>query len=224
MTNQAIDEILNQAVDVAGGEASGKFQIASPLRAVRPLAPPSVWVGAFLLVFAVVAVAGAGVLGMHGLRALSGVDVAIILAVVMAAASVTAVAAMREMIPAGGRRIAGAALLAAIVALLATFALLFHDYGMQKFVPQGVACLRGGLMFAIPAALALCLLARRGFVLSLPSAGLAAGSLAGLAGIGVLELHCPILNASHVMVWHVAVVAISGVVGWAIGALLKRFR
>jgi hypothetical protein len=224
MTDRTIDEILNQAVDGAGGEAPAKFRIASPLRAVRPLAPSWVWVGAFLLVFAVVVLGGAALLGMYGLRALSSVELATVFAVVMAVACLTAVAAMREMIPAGGRRIAGVALLAAVAGLLGTFGLIFHDYGTQKFVPQGVACLRAGLTFAIPAALALCLLARRGFVLSLPAAGLAAGTLAGLAGIGVLEMHCPILNASHVMVWHVGVVVIGGTAGWLIGAVLKRFR
>jgi hypothetical protein len=224
MTDRAIDEILNQAVDGAGGEALAQIRIALPLRAVRPLAPRWVWVGALLLVFAVVAVGGAASVGMYGLRALSGVQLTIVFAVVAAAASIAAVAAMREMIPASGRRIAGVALLGAVVGLLVTFGLIFHDYGTQKFVPQGVACLRGGLMFAIPAALVLCLLARRGFVLSLTAAGLTAGTLAGLAGIGVLEIHCPILNASHAMVWHVGVVVLSGVVGWGIGALLANRR
>src|SRR5436190_9292449 len=104
MTDRAIDEILKQAVDGAGGEGS-VYHIASPLRPVRPLAPPWVWVSAFLLVFAVVAVAGAAALGMHGLRALSVAQQAIVSAVVVAAAYVTAIATMREMIPAGGRRI-----------------------------------------------------------------------------------------------------------------------
>jgi hypothetical protein len=227
MTTRDIDEILDRAVaGESGSIAAGRTQerIVSSLRPVRPLAPRWVWAGGFLLVFAVVAVAGAAGLGMYGLRALSGVQQAIVFVAVAAAAIVAAVATAREMIPAGGRRIAGAALLAAVVGLPVIFALLFHDYGTRRFVPQGVACLRAGLSFAIPAAIALCLLARRGFVLSLTAVGLATGTLAGLAGIGVLEIHCPILNAMHIMVWHVAVVAVSGVVGWGIGALVRRFR
>jgi len=40
----------------------------------------------------------------------------------------------------------------------------------------------------------------------------------------MLELHCPNLKAIHVMVWHVAVVVVSGLVGWAIGWMADRFR
>jgi hypothetical protein len=227
MTTQDIDEILDRAVAGESGDITAgrtKEIIVSSLRPVRPVAPSWVWSGGFLLIFAVVAVAGAARLGMYGLQALSGVQQAIVFAAVAAAATVAAVATAREMIPAGGRRIAGATLLAAVVGLPAIFALLFHDYGTRKFVPQGVACLRAGLSFAILAAIAMCLLARRGFVLSLTAVGLATGTLAGLAGICVLEIHCPILNAMHVMVWHVAVVAVSGVVGWGIGALVRRFK
>jgi hypothetical protein len=223
MTDRDIDEILNRAT--SGGQAPTerpKAQIVASLRPVRPIAPPWVWVTGFLLVFAVVAVAGAARLGLYGVAALGPVPFAIIFAVVVAAVCIAAIATVREMIPASGRRMAGAALLAAIAGLLAIFALLFHDYGMQKFVPQGVACLTAGLSFAIPAALVVCLFLRRGFVMSLTATGLAAGTLAGLAGIGVLELHCPILKAPHVMVWHVGVVVLSAAVGWGIGKFLAK--
>jgi len=47
-----------------------------------------------------------------------------------------------------------------------------------------------------------------------------------------LELHCPNLEAAHVLVWHVAVVPVSAVVGalvgWAVRAwsdyLIRRSR
>ena len=224
MTDHDIDEILEGASHTSGVPSveSSRNQILSSLRPVRPLAPTWVWITAFLLVFAVVAVAGAARLGMYGLHALSPLQQGIIFTVVGAAAIFAAIAIVREMIPASGRRIAGAALLIAAVGLLTIFPLLFHDYGMRRFVPQGLACLGAGLTFAIPAAIAVGLLARRGFVLSLTAAGVAAGTLAGLAGIGVLELHCPILQAPHVMVWHIGVVVVSGAVGWLIGKLVEQ--
>jgi hypothetical protein len=104
---------------------------------------------------------------------------------------------------------------------LAVFALLFHDYDAGNFVPEGVKCLLAGLACAIPAAIVIGLVLRRGFVLDWPAAGIAAGTLAGLAGIAMLELHCPILKVPHIMFWHVAVVWVSGIGGWVVGWVVQ---
>jgi hypothetical protein len=45
------------------------------------------------------------------------------------------------------------------------------------------------------------------------------GTLAGLAGVTMLELHCINLETLHVMLWHTAVMPVSAaagaLVGWA---------
>jgi hypothetical protein len=66
------------------------------------------------------------------------------------------------------------------------------------------------------------LLLRRGFALNSVSAGLAAGMLGGLTGVGVLELHCPNFQAAHVLLWHTAVAPLSGAVGAMVGWMLHR--
>jgi hypothetical protein len=76
------------------------------------------------------------------------------------------------------------------------------------------------LFHAIPAALASWLLLRRGFAVNSVAAGLVAGTLAGLAGVTMLELHCANLQAPHVMLWHTAVMPVSA----AAGALLAWLR
>jgi hypothetical protein len=76
------------------------------------------------------------------------------------------------------------------------------------------------LFHAVPVALASWLLLRRGFAVNAVAAGLAAGTLAGMAGVTMLELHCPNFEALHVMLWHTAVVPVSG----AAGALLAWLR
>jgi len=92
-------------------------------------------------------------------------------------------------------------------------------------VSQGVACLTAGLLHAIPAAIASWLLLRRGFAVNPTSAGMVAGTLAGLAGVTMLELHCANLRAIHVMAWHVAVVPVSAVAGALLAhALTSRER
>jgi hypothetical protein len=68
---------------------------------------------------------------------------------------------------------------------------------------------------------------RRGFAVNPASAGLVAGTLGGLAGVGMLELHCPNFQAAHILVWHIAVVPVSAALGAMLGwelHLRTRFR
>ncbi len=96
------------------------------------------------------------------------------------------------------------------------FAGVFRDYHTTHFVSVGIACLVAGLAHAIPVAVLSWLLLRRGFAVNPVAAGAVAGTLAGLAGVTMLELHCPNFQVLHVLVWHTAVVPVAG----AAGALL----
>jgi len=228
MTSKDVDDLLTRSVvpddvDAAAVERA-KQAILGSLTPVRPMAPAWVFTVAFVILFAVVAIAGGTMLGMYGLHALSGTERAIIFSVVIAGAAFAGLAGAREMSPAGGRRIGGWVFAGGGIALLAAFALLFHDYNMASFVKQGVSCLRAGLLFAVAGAVIMSLVFVRGYVLNPRGAGLAAGTLAGLAGIGTLELHCPNLNAMHVMVWHLGVVVLSGFAGLLIGSIFGKLR
>jgi hypothetical protein len=64
---------------------------------------------------------------------------------------------------------------------------------------------------------------RRGFAVDPRAAGLAAGSLAGLAGVAMLELHCANFEAPHVMLWHTAVIWVAAAAA-TIGAQLLHRR
>jgi hypothetical protein len=107
--------------------------------------------------------------------------------------------------------------------MLAVFAILFRDYRTDHFMSQGVVCLTVGLLHAIPVALASWFLLRRGFAVNPVAAGFVAGTLAGLAGVTMLELHCANFQAAHVMLWHTAVMPVSGAAG-ALVAWAARFR
>jgi hypothetical protein len=104
------------------------------------------------------------------------------------------------------------------------FALLFSDYRTERFVSQGMTCLTAGLLHAIPVSVASVWVLSRGFALNSVAGGLAKGTLAGLAGVTMLELHCPNFEAPHVMVWHIAVLAVSGVVGGLMGWTVRAYR
>ena len=224
MRDREIDEILKQAAqaphDVDPAELDRVAgSIGSTLGPVRPLPPAWVLAGGLVLICVSVALAGAARLGLYGIQKLSVLETALVFPMLGVLICLAAMAFAGEMIPGSRRRVAPGFLLGAgSLALLAVFAVLFRDYRTERFVSQGVACLTAGLLHAVPAALASWLLLRRGFAVNSIAAAVAAGTLAGLAGVAMLELHCANFEAPHVMLWHTAVMPLCA----AAGALLAR--
>lgn len=206
----------------AAAAARAEAALLTDLRPTKQIAGTAHFAMGFAVIWAIVAVAIASALGMAGVRALDGIERGSILSALVAAAVMASTGVAREMRPAAGPSLGAWALGASLVGFPLVFAANFHDLRLGGFVHEGWPCLRAGLMAAVPAALAAVILLRKGFVLNWKMAGLAAGTLAGLAGLGMLELHCPNLKLLHVVVWHVAVVAASGtaglVGGWAADA------
>ncbi len=225
MNDGEIDDLLKQAAE-AHREVDPELlkrvtnSIGSSFEPVRPL-PPS-WALTTVLALICMAVGGvsAAGLGLFGVHKLSGLEAAVIFPALVILIWLSANTTVSEMIP-GSRRLVwpGTLLGAGCLALISIFGILFHDYETENFLSQGIVCLRAGLLLAIPTALASWLILRRGFAVNPIGAGLAAGTLAGLAGVTMLELHCANLEAPHVMLWHTAVMALSA----AGGALLLRF-
>lgn len=227
-----IDDVLNQAggpspnVDpalLAGISES----IGACLSPVRPLPPHWILVTALVAGCMAVASVGGMLLGLHGLQKMGAAEIVVILPVLGILIWLAASVSVGEMIPGSRHRMDPGALLAAGCAtLIAVFALLFHDYGAERFVPQGVSCLAAGLLHAVPTAIIGWLVLHRGFAVNSVAAGFAQGVLAGLAGVSMLELHCPNFEAPHLMVWHTAVLPVSGAMGallaWAGRSLSRR--
>ena len=219
MKDEEIDDVLKRAagplpeVDpslirrIAGSIGAG-------LQPVRPLPPAWLLRLAVATLCAGAAAIAGGLLGMHGLQKMHLADAALIFAALAAFIWLGAESCVSEMIP-GSRHILTPPRLmaAACVAMTAVFACLFRDYRIERFVAQGIPCLKAGLALAAPVALACWLILRRGMAVDRPAAGLAFGILAGLSGLAMLELHCANFEAVHVMVWHTAVPLLSGAVG-----------
>src|SRR5579884_2766456 len=199
-----------------------KTQVLGAVAPVRPMPTRTALSLAMFVIFAVVAVAGGFLLRMDGVRALTPVERAVIFSAVGLAALAASTLTASEMIPGSARMRARTLFAALVLAIEAVFLVVFRNYSMGRFVPQGVACLIAGLVCALPAALLVLLVVRRGAVLQRASAGAAIGMVSGLAGLAALELHCPILLTWHVAVWHVAVVVIATAVGALIGAVVNR--
>jgi hypothetical protein len=196
--------------------------ILSSVSRVRLLAPPVVLGACFFLVFATAAMTAGKILGIYGLRALTPLARVLIFATLIVLAGAAATAIARCMRP--GAKTFGAWLLffTSFIAIEAVFFLLFHDYSAGKFISRGIECLKAGLCCAIATGLLASLLLRRGYVVAPVSTGAAVGTLAGLAGLATLELHCPILTIPHVVVWHAAVLVVSSGAGVLAGCIARR--
>jgi len=226
VSSKDIDEVLKRTVQAPHPVDPALLEriarsLQSSMRPVRPLPPNWVLAGGLALLCAVVALAASARAGFDGIEKLSIFQRALIFPTLSILMCFAAIEFVGEMIPGSLRRVTPRALLGAGgVALLAMFALLFRDYHTDHFVSSGITCLIMGLLHAIPTGLAIWFLLRRGFAVNAVAAGLAGGILAGLTGLAVLELHCANFQALHILVWHTAVVPVSGAAGaflaWAL--------
>jgi hypothetical protein len=188
--------------------------ITGSLQPVRPISPPWMLASAVALICAVVALAGAAALGFAGIAKMSALERAAVFSVLLILVLASASELVSAMIPGSRRRLSSGGLLTvAGLGLAAVLALCFRDYHTTRFIHAGLVCLAIGLLHAIPAGLLSWLVLRRGFAVDALSAGMAAGTLAGLAGVGMLELHCPNFQAAHVLVWHLGVLLASAALG-----------
>ncbi len=215
MREKEIDEILRQAAASSPAPDQALIErvsqsIGASLQPVRPLPPRWVLAIGLMTCCAALAVAGALALGPHGIQGMTPVDIALLFPALAIFLWLAADASVAEMIP-GSRRylLAPIATVAVCLALMIVYLIAFHDFGTRNFVAQGIRCLVAGLVEAIPAALAAWWILHRGFAVNSVAAAIAQGTLAGLAGVGMLELHCPDFEAPHRLLWHTAVVPLS---------------
>jgi hypothetical protein len=225
MNERELDHILEQSA----GDSSPvdpallarlSQSLGGSLTPVRPLPAPWVLASGLAVICMAVASVVAAILGLYGARRLTGPEATAIFLPLVGLVSLSATLGAAQIVPGSRRWLSAGALLASVVAsLVAVFLLLFHDYHMTDFVPVGRKCLIAGLVTAVPAALLGWLIMRRGFAVDRIAAGIAAGTLAGLAGVAMLELHCPNSQVLHLLLWHTGVVPLSAAAGAAIGRL-----
>lgn len=228
VNDRDIDEVLRKTAEAPHSVEPVLLQriaglLEPSLRPVRPL--PRTWVLALglVLIGAAVALVGALRAGFYGLEKMDLLERVVIFPALFFVAYAAGTEFVTAMIPGSRRRVSSTNLLAiAVVVLLAVFGLLFRDYHIEHFFSAGILCLVAGVLHAIPVGLLSWLLLRRGFAVNPIAAGLIGGTLAGLAGITLLELHCANFQAFHILVWHTAVVPVSAAFGAVLGRVFRR--
>ncbi len=227
MNDHNIDDLLHRSAESRPVDPALLARIsqsmAASIQPVRPIGPPWLQASILLVLVSMIAVITAMVLGLEGFRKLNAAEMGAIFPSLIAFSWLAALLSASSMTP-GSRRWINPALflLLALAGWIALDVLLFHDYQLAFFVPQGIPCLRAGTIVAIPAGIASWLVLRRGFAVHPTAAGLAAGTLAGLAGVIMLELHCPNFNALHILLWHTAVIPVAALSAAAIARFSNR--
>jgi hypothetical protein len=192
------------------------------LTPVKPLWPRAYFAAAFGVCFVAVVWAGAYGLGADGLWAMSWERAVAVLA--MAALSVAALSdsLARQMAPGDRHWMRPQIVPAAVMALMLTVLVGGAEFERDpEFWSHGLVCAKAGVSFAFLTAVPLWLLLRKGLVLSGWNIGMAAGLMAGLAGTIVLQLHCTIPAAAHILAWHAGVALFGALLGACVGFALE---
>jgi hypothetical protein len=129
---------------------------------------------------------------------------------------------VHQMIPGSHYRISPRLLPVGIaVSLTIVIAVLFQFQHEQNFWGHAWPCIRVGTPIGVLAAVPFWLILRRGAILSPGMTGATTGLLAGLVGTSVLEIHCPNLDAWHILVSHLGIAMLCALAGLIIGLAVE---
>jgi hypothetical protein len=224
----AMGEGAKQTAPLESNLKQIEARIVKTLKPVRPLAPSLFFLFACAIIFLCVAAIGVTPFGMAGWGALSAAQRAGVFAALTTSAILLAVSMVGQMVPGSKYALAPVGLpIVILTTLLIVLAVSFHRRTEPAFFADGLVCMKNGLTYAIPGVVLFWLLVRRGAMLNPKLIGAAAGGLAGLTGLTVLEINCPNLNVFHILVWHWGMVLISSGAGALLGAaveLIERWR
>lgn len=203
--------------DLGGVTARIEKAIAADLTPIEPL-PSLEWHIAVLsfIAFLVAGLIGWG-LGLHGWEEMSSKQAAVTFGLLPVLIVTAASAVSRQMTPGAMQRLSPALPFGVcLFAMPFTAVLLYSSTPNPDFAFYAARCWAIGMACAIGTAPILWLVLRRGFALQPRLHAASAGLLAGLAGIAVLELQCPLMDASHKLAGHATVVFTAALIGYVL--------
>jgi hypothetical protein len=192
--------------------------LAANLRPVRAMAPKRYFFGALVGIFISFVAIAAYRMGAFAIAVMTPLQIAVILSALTIAMGLLAYSLVNQMVPGSRHRIPAMLLLVGIaITLTITIAVLFQFQHERHFWIKCWGCIRAGAPIGILAAVPFWLVLRRGAILSPGMTGAATGLFAGLVGTSVLEIHCPNLDAWHILVSHLGVAIICALGGLVTG-------
>jgi Negative regulator of sigma F len=195
--------------------------VLADLKPVKPIPGP----GWLALVFTAILMAVLGLAiwrsGAAGFSALSPMARMLMLSIIGVGALLLSYSLAQRMIPGSLQRVP---VLQVTLALAAAFvfvvALMFHDVTDWKTLAMQRTCLWFGIGAALITATFGTLVARRGAWINRAATVVSIGALSGVSALLVLTVHCPILKASHILVWHGGAAAVVILAAWLVGRRL----
>ncbi len=192
--------------------------MAANLRPVRPMAPKRYFFGALVGIFISFVAIGVYRMGAFAIAVMTPLETAAMLSALAIATGLLAYSLVNQMVPGSLHRIPPMLLLVGIaITLTITIAVLFQFQHERHFWLKCWGCIRAGTPIGILAAAPFWLVLHRGAILSPGMTGAATGLLAGLVSASVLEIHCPNLDAWHILASHLGVAIVCALVGLVTG-------
>ncbi len=193
------------------------------LSPVTPLSSVATLTIMLLLASMFVVIAAEWPLGLAGWRARNSYQIALNLSILLISSSMLANLLARLISPGSSSPVLPYSVVP-LLALIGSNSLLFGYQSNETLTRQTLACWEIGVSCASVSVPLFWLILRRGFSINLVGQGAITGLLAGLTGVMVLEIHCPILEKSHIVAGHLGAALTSTVAGASLGYLYATQR
>ncbi len=196
--------------------------VLADLKPVKPIPAPWQLAMAFTAVLAAVLALVTWLTGAAGFFALSATARMSMLSIIGVGALLLSFSLAQRMIPGSLQRVPVLQVaLALAVAFIFVVSLMFHDVTDWKTLATQQVCLWLGLAAAAVTATLGSLVVRRGAWINRFATVVSIGALSGVSALLVLTVHCPILKATHILVWHGGAAAVAILAAWLAGRRLE---
>jgi hypothetical protein len=197
--------------------------LIADLQVVRPVGPASYPIAAFGAIFVSAFSLSIYRLGAFAITVMSPLQTTAILGALAISTGLLTYSLAHQMVPGSRHRISPVLLpIAIIISLMIAIGVLFQFQNDRDFGVRAWACFRAGMPIGFVPAVPCWLVLRRGAILSPTMTGAATGLLSGLVGTSVLEMHCPNLDAWHILVSHLGVAVLCSIAGLTLGRCVER--
>jgi hypothetical protein len=197
--------------------------LLADLRPIRPIAAKPYFLASLIAIFLCFVALGVYRIGAFALAVMSPLQAAVILGALAISAALLAYSLVNQIVPGSLHWLTPAFLPVGItISLAITTVVLFQFQHERNFWINSWACIRTGVPIGALATIPLWFVLRRGAILSPSVTGLATGLFAGLVGTTALEIHCPILDAWHILLSHLGVALLGAMAGLFLGLAAEK--